>query len=316
MSKDEIFTKRSGNIHEVRKPDPGKTYSEKSAQEMKKDHADQKVLVFDRNIICRCKEPVALLFDVTDSMEKFPLTYLDKIKVFNGRLILDGLTKNPGISCAAIGDANWDRAPLQVCEFVSGDDLLDWFRRIWLEAGGGPYGMESYELMFWYYMYHVTFSGNTIKPIIIAVLDESFYPTIKKSLVWKFIGHDQMPEEVDTMEFFQEVRKKFDVHIIIRKESTTAKTIALWKKAFGAQSVSVTSEDRAFMDIAVGVVALKTQTRTLEEYLKDLKVHEQTEERIKEVGAALSGLKDTDTVSTDAEDILWLGPGKSGREIL
>lgn len=302
MSKGDIFTERSGDIHEVRKPDRGKTYSEKSAQEMKKDHVDQKTLVFGRNIVCRSKEPVTLFFDDTASMDTFPLTYLDKIKVFNGRLILDGLTKNPGISCAAIGDANWDKAPLQVCEFVSGDDLLDWFRRIWLEAGGGPYGMESYELMFWYYMQHVTFTGNTIKPIIIAVLDEAFYPTIKKSLVWKFIGHDQMPEEVDTMEFFQEVRKKFDVHIIIRKESTTDETIALWKKAFGAQAVSVFSEDRAFMDIAVGVVALKTQTRTLEQYLQDLKDHKQTDERIKEVAAALSATGNIDT----KQHINWL----------
>lgn len=312
MSKDEIFTKRSGNIHEVRKPDPGKTYSEQSAKEMEKDKADPSVLPLGRNIICRSKEPIALFFDITASMDTIPLTYLDKIKMFNGQLILSGYTVEPGISCAAIGDAISDRTPLQVCDFVSGDALLDWFRRIWLERRGGPYGMESYELMFWYYMYHVTFVGNRIKPIIIAVVDEAPYLTIKRSLVWKFIGKDQMPEEVDTMEFFQDVRKKFDVHIIIREESTQDDIIELWKKAFGAQAVSVVADERAFVDIALGFVAVKTKTRTLKEYLEDLKNREQTEDRIEVVGAALSNME----LKIDTEDILWLGPGKSGREML
>lgn len=303
MSKGDIFTERSGDINEVRKPDPGKTYSEKSAKEMEKDQADPRVLTLDRNIVCDCEEPIAMFFDVTGSMGNFPKTYLDKVKMFNGQLILNGYTKKPGISCAAIGDAISDQAPLQVCDFVSGDDLLDWFRRLWLEGEGGPYGMESYELMFWYYMYHVTFIGNKIKPIIVAVVDEQFYPTIKRSLVWKYIGKDQMLEEVNTIEFFQEVRKKFDVHIIIKKHFRTSdKTIALWKEAFGARAVSVFTVERAFTDIALGIVALTTQKRTLKEYLKDLQDREQTEERIKEVAAALSGIETGDT----EQHINWL----------
>lgn len=298
MSKGEIFTKRSGDIREVRSPDKGKTYSEKSAKEMEKDKANPTVLTLGRNIVSECEEPIIVFFDVTGSMEDFPKTYLDKIKMFNGQLILNGYTKKPGISCAAIGDAISDSAPLQVCDFASGDALIDWFKQLWLEGNGGPYGMESYELMFWYYMHHVTFKGNKIKPIIVAVVDEAFYPTVKRNLVWKFIGNDQMPEKVDTMEFFKEVRKKFDVHIIIRKKSTTDETIALWKEAFGAQAVSVLAEERSLTDITLGVVALKTQTRTCKEYLDDMRDRDQTKERIEAVDAALSSMED--------EDIEWL----------
>lgn len=91
--------------------------------------------------------PVILGCDVTGSMG-----------MIADRMIRDGLNEiaqgiydqvpitDPHIAVMAIGDANYDSAPLQVTQFEADIRIADQTRRLWLERGGGINRGETYAL--------------------------------------------------------------------------------------------------------------------------------------------------------------------------
>jgi hypothetical protein len=91
--------------------------------------------------------PVIIALDVTGSMGSIP-TYLIKAglpKIMQS--IIDSGIRHPQVLFMGIGDAECDSAPLQVGQFESSDDLLDyWLENLWLEGGGGSNDGESYFL--------------------------------------------------------------------------------------------------------------------------------------------------------------------------
>ncbi|MEZ4236926.1 MAG: hypothetical protein R3F59_12395 [Myxococcota bacterium] len=98
--------------------------------------------------------PIVVGFDVTGSMGDIPTRFaqslLGKMMV---RLVEQGWVTDPQLLFAAIGDAESDRAPLQVGQFESGLEMDMWLTRIWLESGGGD-EPESYTLAHWFAAHH------------------------------------------------------------------------------------------------------------------------------------------------------------------
>jgi hypothetical protein len=89
--------------------------------------------------------PIILASDVTGSMG-----------MISHKLMQDGLNTlatgiydrkpvtDPHIMVLAIGDAEYDRAPLQATQFEADITLADQVRDLWIEGGGGANGGESY----------------------------------------------------------------------------------------------------------------------------------------------------------------------------
>lgn len=100
--------------------------------------------------------PIIVAFDVTGSMGDIPHRFAQE---WLGRLMADlvegGQVRDPQVLIAAVGDAESDRAPLQVGQFESGLEMDLWLTRLFLEGGGGD-APESYLLPHWFAAYHTS----------------------------------------------------------------------------------------------------------------------------------------------------------------
>ncbi len=129
-----------------------------------------------RLLVCGNKDPIVVAMDVTRSRGNDSKLVYDKMPMLYGQILMQGYLEDPAISFAAIGDANGDRAPLQVCDFAAGTDLDRWLTKIWLEEGGGGTGQESYELAAWFYARRSQLAGG--KGYFFFTGDEGFYPVV------------------------------------------------------------------------------------------------------------------------------------------
>jgi hypothetical protein len=80
---------------------------------------------------------VGVLFDVTGSMQRVPRILQANLPKLMDLLIDRGYLEHPQIMIGGIGDATCDRAPLQVGQFESGNEIEDDLGRLYLEGGGG-----------------------------------------------------------------------------------------------------------------------------------------------------------------------------------
>jgi len=153
--------------------------------------------------------PIVIALDVTRSRGDDTKLMYAKLPQLMGQIELKGYIENPGISICAIGDANSDRAPLQVGQF-EGDNRLDQvLERIWIEEGGGGTGQESYELAAYFYSRTNCVrlaQGIGKKGYMFFVGDEGFYPKLDKSHVRRIIG-DELAEDLDSAEAFRRLQE-------------------------------------------------------------------------------------------------------------
>lgn len=160
--------------------------------------------------------PIVVALDVTRSRGDDTKLVYDKLPVMMGLIELEGYVKNPGISFAAIGDADADRAPLQVGQFEADNRLDEALERFWIEEGGGGTGQESYELCAYFYSRTNCVrlaSGTGKKGYFFFVGDEGFYPTVSKRHVKRLIG-DDLDEDLDAGEAFRRLQEKFHVYLV------------------------------------------------------------------------------------------------------
>ena len=92
--------------------------------------------------------PIILALDVTGSMGVVPTQLIKEgLPTIMGRIIESAGIKDPQLLFVAVGDHKCDKAPLQVGQFESSDELLHkWLSSVWVEGRGGGNGGESYML--------------------------------------------------------------------------------------------------------------------------------------------------------------------------
>lgn len=100
--------------------------------------------------------PIVFGIDVTGSMGEWAKIMYDKMPMFYGQLKMQNYLKDPCISFCAIGDAYYDKAPLQVTEFGRGTEIDQLISCIYLEGEGGGNEKESYEYAAYFYDNRVT----------------------------------------------------------------------------------------------------------------------------------------------------------------
>lgn len=159
--------------------------------------------------------PIVVAMDVTRSRGDDTRRLYEQLPLLMKRLEERGWVDGPGISFAAVGDADADRAPLQVGQF-EGDNRLDQvLTDVWIEEGGGGTGQESYELCAWYYAGTDCVrlrEGTGRKGFFFFVGDEAFYPVVSGAHRERILG--QPAEDVDAAEAFRALQGKFEVFLI------------------------------------------------------------------------------------------------------
>ena len=160
--------------------------------------------------------PVILALDVTGSMGNACKETAEAL----GVIMTDLYEKFKDIEFCVmgIGDLAYDHAPVQMSQFESDVRIAEALDKIFIEAGGGGNGYESYTVA-WYMGLKRTkldcFDQQGRKGIIITMGDEPLNPYLPKYYLNNYVSATE-EKDVDTKELLAEVTKKFDVfHIAV-----------------------------------------------------------------------------------------------------
>lgn len=268
-------------------------FSDRAEDALSRSNLDSALIPRNRRLTATCKSPVVLALDATGSMGRFPKIFWDKLPMIAGQLIERGYLEEPMASLAVVGDLVCDNGPIQTCDFALVRNLDDWLQRLWLEEGGGGQAKESYELTAYFYARRCEIS-NAVTPFFIFIGDEGFREKLLARDIKKYIDGEH--EDVDSKVIFEELKQKFkgNVFLIHRRYHDSFKDgeiVKQWKELLGEEKVIMLGpDDMAIGDIMLGIFALVTGRRTLDEYLADMKTRKQTDERIAQVKESLKTL--------------------------
>jgi len=164
--------------------------------------------------------PVILGLDVTGSMGNGAV----KVAKTLNKIMTDILsqTKDVEFSIMAIGDIEYDNAPIQMSQFESDIRIAEHLDKVYFEGGGGGNQFESYSIA-WYAGLHnckLDCWNRGRKGIIITLGDEPLNPVLGKSALNAYMGSKEQAD-VDTKKLYQEASQKFDIyHLAVDDEST------------------------------------------------------------------------------------------------
>lgn len=168
--------------------------------------------------------PIIVALDVTGSMGTVPHHLVKEGLPHMMETIIQAGVQHPQVLFLAIGDHECDRAPLQVGQFESSDELLDkWLTDVWLESGGGGNSGESY-LLAWYFAGHRTehdaFVKRGKKGFLFTIGDEPTLKNIPKSVIQGIMGDGQY-ENFSAEKLLEKARETYHVfHMHIRETAS------------------------------------------------------------------------------------------------
>lgn len=287
----------------------GFSYSDTSSSAVGADYADSALMPKGRQIKCTHKNPVVIDLDVTGSMGNWARTIYDKMPMFFGQIVQQGYLPDLSISFAANGDAYTDDYPIQVCDFAEGTALDADLGKIYLEGNGGGQGMESYELMAYFYANYCKLpTGAT--PYFFFLADEGVYDKVSSSQVRKLFGKSPK-ENMSAKRVFTALKKKFKGNVFLihkhyngdANSSSNKRIVAQWEGLLGSDRVLVLEDPKAVVDVMLGAIAMTSGARDLAGYLVDMKNRGQNAKRISEVSETLSAVG-TSLVKVDTTDQL------------
>lgn len=261
-----------------------------SASKFTSETLDSSMKSKGKIIKSKTKWPIIIILDVTGSNINFARVVYDKMPMFYGQIEQKGYLDDFDICFCAVGDAYTDDYPMQVSNFAKGIEIDSWLEKVVLEGCGGGQMTESYELMA-YYLYKNTEFEKGSTPLIFYIGDEKPYPRLDKSQVKKYVGVS-FEEEVDP---FYLLRKKVNDNVFMLLNKYGSRYFCddvtdAWKKLLAPEHVIKISEEKAIVDLMLGIISMVSASRDLETYKIDMKGRGQTKERIEGVSSSLKGL--------------------------
>lgn len=203
---------------------------------------------------------VAVLFDVTGSMQKVPRILQENLPRLMGLLIREGYLEHPHVLTGAIGDATCDDAPLQVGQFEAGIEIEEDLAKLFLEGGGGGGLKESYELAMYFMARHTAidcFEKRGKRGYLFVIGDEAPYGEVKKDEVAAVTG-DVLQADLPTKHLVEELRKAWDVYLIVPKMTSHWNNDSVrreWVKLLG-QNVLRLEEPAAICELIASTIGL------------------------------------------------------------
>ncbi|MFC8453263.1 hypothetical protein [Kitasatospora sp. NPDC057223] len=236
--------------------------------------------------------PIAVLFDVTGSMQSVPRVLQTKLPELFGLLLRKGYTEHPQILFGAVGDATCDRVPLQLGQFESDNRMDDDLGNILLEGGGGGQMTESYELAMYAMARHTALDSidrRGRRGYLFLIGDEKPYGKVKAREVRDVLG-DEITEDIPVTAILAELRRSYDVYFILPAGTAHAGStdvLGTWRKLLGQNVIELDDLDAVCETIAL-TVGLGEEAIDLEEGLDDLA--DIGSDSAASVGRALAGL--------------------------
>jgi len=200
--------------------------------------------------------PIIVALDVTGSMGSIPhFLVKEGLPHMMEKIIKDGVL-HPQVLFLGIGDHEWDRAPLQISQFESSDELLDkWLTDLYIESGGGGNDGESY-LLAWMFAGRYTASDHNEKRgkkgILFTIGDEPTLKNIPASAQRTIMGKGQY-SDVTAAELLEKAREKYEVfhlHISQGHHGRSDRVKDGWKQLMGDNVLFIQGKEQVAQIIA------------------------------------------------------------------
>ena len=160
--------------------------------------------------------PIIIGLDVTGSMGRVPENLIKEAFPEIMKTVMEKGVEHAQICFVGIGDHYSDRAPIQVGQFETSDELTEkWLKAIYIEGNGGGNNGESYQLAWYFAAYHTkidSFEKRGIKGTLITIGDEPCHASTSGKALKELFGEGE--GEVLTSQLIKEVEKKWEVYHI------------------------------------------------------------------------------------------------------
>jgi len=234
---------------------------------------------------------VAVLFDVTGSMREVPQILQQHLTTLFGLCLRRGYLAHPAVLVGGIGDATCDRAPLQLGQFESGNEIEDDLSRLYLEGGGGGQMTEAYELALYFLARKTAADGlekRGKKGYAFLIGDEMPYPRLKRHEVQRVFG-DTLEADVPLQTLVEEAKKKWEIFFIIPNLSSyydDPRILEYWRRLFG-QNVFKLEYPRGISELLASTIGLAEDAVAYDTLAGDLVKEGVKPDVIQAVSAAL-----------------------------
>jgi len=284
---------------------------------------DPGLLPRDRQLVCEAKSPIVIVIDITSSMGKLAVIFLNEMSRIAKQV--GNYVDNPQISICAVGDITCDPIPIQISDFSKPRNLASWARRILItpEVTGGPDDFqESYEMPAYYYL-EMTELPNAETPLMIFIGDEAMRGNLDSNDLERHFGGQR--QDTSARQVFALLQAKFKENLFLIHrpcpiQETDEAILRQWGKLIGKERLLTLAGDMSTADVLLGIVAL-VHGKSFAEYSEDMAETGQSVARIKATFKALDFLQPlfSDGASTDApkkKPARKTAPKKSGPDVL
>lgn len=164
--------------------------------------------------------PIILALDVTGSMSPVLRSMVTNLNTLMQEVYDRQPVPNPQICFMAVGDVDYDSAPLQVTQFESDIKIAESLQKIYFEQGGGGNDHESYTLPWYFASQYV--SADAIekrhkKGILITMGDECCPTELTSKQIKKVFG-DAPEEDISSADLLDAVSRDWEVYHLVIKQ--------------------------------------------------------------------------------------------------
>lgn len=236
--------------------------------------------------------PIAVLLDVTGSMQTVPVNLQKNLCKLMGMLTSKGYVEHPQILFGAIGDARSDQGSIQIGQFESGIEMDEDLGHMWLEGGGGGSNEESYQNALYFFARHTAtdaFEKRNKKGYLFIVGDELPYSKISRTEVQALFG-DFLEADIPTSQIVKEAQEKYHVFFLFPANTHNghnASNRKAWEDLLGMDHVLPIADENAICEAVALTVGLTEGKTTLEAGRENLVANGATATAVNSVVAAM-----------------------------
>ncbi len=205
--------------------------------------------------------PVIIALDVTGSMGQLAdvIARQGLGTLFTGILERKPIS-DPHVMFMAVGDANCDRAPLQVSQFEADKRIIEQLTQIYIEKGGGGNCFESYNFPWYFAAFHTqhdSLEKRGKRGYLFTVGDEEAPEALTCEQIKRFIG-DDLQAPLSTLDTLQLAQRSYDIYHVVIEEGSHARThmdavVDSWTKLLG-QKVIRLADHRKLAETIVSAI--------------------------------------------------------------
>ena len=213
-----------------------------------RDGPNEAIITPKKHVRSTSANPLIVAVDVTGSMANWPFEIFDRLPLLYNTL--SQYREDLEVSFCAIGDAGYDRWPLQVTTFAGGYDLEQLLGSLYGEGGGGD-APESYGLLAHWINTHVEVPNAGEPPFLIVFGDAPMHAQVPAKQIAHYLGDqgngDQGNGDVDALAAWQQVCRTWNTWFLRRPTGKQGDRVdEQWGEAIGGQKIlHIQDEQRA-----------------------------------------------------------------------